>query len=346
MKKCPYCDFFSVTKASQSLKNEYSNSVVRELTIKQKYIGSKIDTIYFGGGSPLLLGTKNLKKIMNELSKKVHKKTEVTIELNPEHLELVHNARSSIRALGFNRVSIGIQTTDQDILKLIKRRLDQRSIKDHVQWFKDNHIDVSLDFMFGLPTQNLAKLKKDLLFIKSSMPQHVSFYMFTVSSDYEHYPLCPNDEEITKMFKLIHSELNKLGYEHYEVSNFAVPGKQSKHNSAYWEYKQYVGIGAGAHSFIKSKKTRCWNKNNIKDYIKDPGSPFGAEVIDQDQMITERIMLGLRLLKKGVRRDFVEQSSLPELISKKMIIEHKNNILIAPGSIPLMNEIIERLLPL
>ncbi len=345
LKKCPYCDFFSIPGADQRLKDEYTGSLIKELHSKERYLGKRISTVYFGGGSPLLLGINNLERIMTELRPRLNKNCEVTLELNPEHLCKTRAVKKSIKELGINRVSLGIQTTDQNILRRIKRHLKIRSTLNDINWFKKNGVDVSLDFMFGLTGQNISDLKKDLAFIKKAKPHHVSFYMFTVDEDYEHHELCPDEDIIIKMFKIINRDLTSLGFEHYEVSNFALPGKQSKHNKAYWEYKQYIGLGAGAHSFIKSMKKRYWNNKDINGYIDEPNGCFGFEELDAHKIRTEKIMLGLRLLKEGVNKNLVDPKKMSELLKQKLIKKHGKNILVSPGSVPMINEIIERLVP-
>jgi oxygen-independent coproporphyrinogen III oxidase len=344
-KKCPYCDFFSITEHNEKTKDMYTKALLKEFKNNLKNIDGPIKTLYFGGGSPLLLGIKNLEKIIKVIRPFIKKDAEITIELNPEHIENNVAVMVDLKQLGFTRISIGVQTTNKGLLRLIERHYSKKELINNIKWFKSNKIDVSLDFMFALPKQKISDLKLDIAFIKATRPHHVSFYMFTPPSRYKHSDLCPNDEDVNKMFFVIHKELSHQGYSHYEVSNFCLKDKESKHNIAYWDYTPYIGLGAGAHSFIKRSKTRRWNLCDVRSYINAPSTSFDSEVLDKEKIKVEKIMLGLRLLNKGIRASMVRKEQLPILLKNKLVTKHKDHIRINIKSLPIMDEIIKSIIP-
>jgi oxygen-independent coproporphyrinogen-3 oxidase len=218
-----------------------------------------------------MLGMDNLKRIMSKLKPYINKKTEISIELNPEHLEKKQKTiLKNLENLGFNRISIGVQTINKKILKKIERNYEKEELIKTIDEIRKRKITLSLDFMFGLPSQSIKDLKNDLDFVKQIMPEHISFYSFTPPDRYKLVKECASDELSCKMFDLISSELGKSIYKHYEVSNFCLGSKKCSHNMAYWQRRSYIGLGAGAHSFDKNKKTRSWNKQDIISYIKHP----------------------------------------------------------------------------
>jgi oxygen-independent coproporphyrinogen-3 oxidase len=338
--KCSYCDFFSTSAHSEKTRNAYSKALIRDLKDKNFLLNPKLKTIYFGGGSPALLGIENLKKIIKQLKKKI-KNTEITIELNPEHSDFY--SIEKLTALGINRFSIGVQTTNKRLLDIIKRPYTKNLI-NHLDKIKKNKNTSSLDFMFGLPTQKIKDLEKDLFFIKENknIINHVSFYLFTPPKEYKlnfKNQKLHSDTLYEKMFDLISKELKKNKFTHYEVSNFSKE-KKSIHNLAYWESKYYLGIGAGAHSYIKN--LRYFYKKDISAYIKNPNSIIEFDPIDKEKRKKEKIMLGLRLLEKGLNKGLFQKEKIDKLIKNKFIIKERNKIKIK--KVMLIDSIIEYLI--
>jgi len=343
-KKCPYCDFFSIAGLSSKTKTQYTSALLKELKSNKDILKTNVKTLYFGGGSPVLLGMNNLEIIIKKIKPLLNKKAEVTIEVNPDQLENKKTINKHLKKLGITRISIGVQTIKKDILTLIERKYDLSNLVKNIHWFKDNKIDVSLDFMFALPRQRIKDLKQDLDFIEKEKPHHVSFYMFTPPERYKHTNLCPDEKETEKMFALIHSRLLKIGYSHYEVSNFALKNKESKHNSVYWNYTSYLGLGSGAHSFLKEKSMRKWNRKDINYYIKHPNSSYDFEILDKEKTRAEKIMLGLRLLNKGMGANLVDKKLLSQLIKGNFVSKQNNMIKINLKALPIMDEIIRVLI--
>ncbi len=341
--KCPYCDFFSVPRLDSNIKDRYTDSLIMEFEHRKIELVDKLRTVYFGGGSPILLGSDNLIKLAKHIKYNFKDIEEITIEVNPEQIGNIHDFLELMLNIGINRVSIGVQTTNQRILKLIKRQLDEQKIKETIKLLRKNSIDTSIDMMFGLPSQSINDLEADLDSVIEQEPDHISFYMFTISESYEHYSICPSENIINDMFNKIHKRLSASGYTHYEVSNFCLPNKESKHNSAYWEYVSYTGLGAGAHSFLKDKRIRRWNKSDIGAYINDPISCYEVEDLDDDKIRREKIMLGLRLLKKGISEELLDTQVVKQLFDSGYIDRKNGRILINIKAVPIMDEIILKL---
>jgi len=340
--KCPYCDFFSATDTSQKTKDLYTKALISEFNNISKELSLSLKSIYLGGGSPLILGIDNLNLLLRTIQDHRSNKTELTIELNPEHLE-DKALRSAVIGLfkenGVNRVSIGVQTIDENIKKLISRKFDLNNLLDLIDIFKKENFALSLDFMFGLPTQKLEQLKKDLEFIDSVRPHHISMYLFTPPERYALTKLTPNEDVIETMFSLVHDTLTKLGYIHYEISNYAFKDHESVHNSAYWERESYMGLGAGAHSFYRNKNIRSWHPKDVSLYIQNPKGTE-TETINKEMEYTETIMLGLRMLNKGVPISFLKGEKFKELLNNGLIIKKDNNILVPTKNIPVLDAII------
>ena len=337
-KKCPYCDFFSLPSEGQKIKDKYTDAIIKEFHHLSNKLAKPLKSIYLGGGSPALIGKKNLNKLLKAINPYLSKQTEKSIELNPEHLE-----SSSVLNLSFNRISIGVQTTNKKLLKLIKRKYLMSKLIKNISMIKRKNISLSLDFMFGLPQQKMSDLKRDLLFIKKVSPGHISFYMFTPP---DRYPLkhdIPDDKTIASMFKLIHSELKKFGFIHYEVSNFAKNKRICKHNFAYWDHSSYFGMGAGAHSFLSDKKERLWHGKNAKAYINNPLIYTGSEILDGKTEKLENVMLGLRLLNVGLLKSQIKINKITDLVKNDLVIVENNHIKINPDKLMLLDSIVEHI---
>ncbi|MEI6092471.1 MAG: radical SAM family heme chaperone HemW [bacterium] len=337
--KCPYCDFFSVPNSEKKDIDLYIGAIIKEIQSFSHSLSKPLDTVYFGGGSPLMAGNANISKILDKISGFISKETELSIEVNPEHLE----GSFEFLTLGFNRISIGVQTTNSAILKKIKRKYNPKVLVDNIKKIRARNILLSIDIMFGLPGQKLKDLEEDLDFIIDQKPDHISCYLFTPPYGYELKDECASDSLTEKMFSMIHTVLCKHGYEHYEVSNYCLKNKVCKHNMAYWERKSYVGVGAAAHSFISQEKQRRWHKKNIESYINNPLSFEEKEIITPQMAITEEIMLGLRLINKGIKIDLVKNKDYQALINRGLLKINKDHLLVTESGITLLDYIITSL---
>ncbi len=258
---------------------------------------------------------------------------EMTIEVNPE--SFTRDKAFLYKSLGINRVSIGIQSFDDIILKKIGRLADLKSNLQAIEIAKSLFDNVSIDLIYGIPAQDI---EKELDFIKQIMPHHISVYCLTISKGSLLYKnrksFKLNDRVLNRQFIEIHKFLKKIGYRHYEVSNYSFKGKESVHNINYWQRGFYIGLGAGASGFIsyKGKEYRYINER-IKRYIskleKGVLPVKNRELIDERKKIIEKIMLGLRTVE-GIPIDFLSDGALKKV---KYFIESgycylKNNRLI------------------
>jgi oxygen-independent coproporphyrinogen-3 oxidase len=314
--KCPYCDFFSV--ADTDLVDAWCDGILRETGLYRELF-SQFETVYLGGGTPSLLSDGQLGGLMEQLRGEVliDAGAECTIEVNPDDVS-AEKARF-LRDLGFNRLSIGVQSFDDRILGLLKRRhtaAQACAAMDHAA--AAGFPSISLDLMFGLPGQDWeAELAQAVGF----EPGHLSCYQLTVKPGTPFYQLQQSggleiapDETLIQLFMLTDAILENFGYAHYEVSNFArTPEHESRHNSRYWQHLAYLGLGPAAHSF--DGHARWWNIDSLEEYCR-PGadSPVaGREVLSEKQLRLERLMLGMRTHNGVAEQDI---SAGPDVVDR------------------------------
>ena len=271
-RRCIYCDFFSTTQSDK--KPAYVHALCQELDMRKNYLkGEDIETIYLGGGTPSQLSQEELEKIFSTLYNiyKVNDDAEITLEANPDDLtpEYVH----MLRTLPINRISMGIQTFQEETLKLLHRRhTAQQAIEAFQRCHEVGFQNISIDLMYGLPGETLETWKQDLQQAISLRPEHISAYHLIYEEDTalwklkEQHQVEEADEDLSvTLFRTLIDELTRAGYEHYEISNFCLPGLHSRHNSSYWIGKKYLGCGPSAHSF--NGTSRQWNVASLDKYI-------------------------------------------------------------------------------
>lgn len=272
-RRCLYCDFYSDTDLR--LKEDYTNALCREISLRKEYLhGETVSTIYFGGGTPSLLGKKDFEALFEAVYKNfsVAGEVEITIEANPDDLAPAYV--EELRRLPFNRISIGIQSFHEPDLKFLNRRHTANQAVKSVRLCQEKGLhNISIDLMYGLPRQNLLQWEENIdQAIHLNVP-HISAYHLVYEENTQLYRLMkegnviPVDEEASAdMFFLLTEKLPGNGYQHYEISNFARPGSISRHNSSYWKGTPYIGLGAAAHSF--NGRERSWNVASTGKYIK------------------------------------------------------------------------------
>lgn len=271
-RRCIYCDFFSTTQSEK--KSEYVHALVRELEIRKDYLDNEeIETIYLGGGTPSQLSQEELEDIFAYIYKvyKVTPDAEITLEANPD--DLTPEYVSMLCGLPINRISMGIQTFQEETLKLLHRRhTAQQAIEAFRRCREAGFQNISIDLMYGLPGETLETWKQDLQQAIALHPEHISAYHLI----YEEGTILWNLREQNKveeaeeelsltLFKTLIERLTKAGYQHYEISNFCLPGLHSRHNSSYWTGKKYLGCGPSAHSFDGT--SRQWNVSSLDKYL-------------------------------------------------------------------------------
>jgi oxygen-independent coproporphyrinogen-3 oxidase len=291
---------------------EYVEAVVKEVSGKRREV---IKTLYFGGGTPTLLPIHSIEKILNAVYENfsVDHKAECTIEGNPDQCSPEY--LSDLKKLGFNRISIGIQSFQDDILQFLGRT---HTGKEALQAIENAHIagfeNISVDLIYGIPLRSLQDWAQDLKTVFQLPVKHLSAYSLTVEENTllhkkiaQQKTLNIDEEQSLYEMKLLMDEAKKYGFEHYEVSNFAFTGYHSIHNSNYWNGTPYLGFGAGAHSF--SGTERSWNISNVEKYIKaiEAHEPFfETEYLTLEEQYNESVLLGLRT-KNGVDLKHLEK---------------------------------------
>ncbi|MDR2692160.1 MAG: radical SAM family heme chaperone HemW, partial [Dysgonamonadaceae bacterium] len=283
-KRCVYCDFVSSTHSE--MKDAYVDAVCKELEIRQDYLqNEKIETIYFGGGTPSQLNAEDFEKIFRSLSPYAFcPSPEITLEANPDDLTPVY--MDSIRPLPFNRVSVGIQSFNDEELKFLNRRHNAETAIRSVRRLQEKGFaNIGVDLMYGLPGQNEAVWRETICRAKTLSVQHISAYHLTYEEGTPLYNsmqkglIRPVEEEMSvRLFEVLMDEMAEAGFEHYEISNFAQAGYRSKHNASYWTGTHYLGVGAAAHSY--DGPSRQWNVASVRKYIESQ-TPDNVEVIDE-----------------------------------------------------------------
>lgn len=343
---CHYCDFHFST--SMKTKNEMIDCIVKEMDIRESEFSKKIDSLYIGGGTPSLMTNLELETIFNGLEKKmsIDDIKEITIEINPE--DIIIEKLEFYKEIGINRLSIGIQSMNNNILKWMNRSHDTNQVINGLNNTKIAGFEnINLDFIYGTPKNLSRDYKSELLEILKFNPTHLSCYHLTIE-DGTYFGHLEKNKKIKRIeddisqqeFRWISEKLKSKNYQHYEISNFAVQGKESFHNSNYWNQSSYIGLGPGAHSFRNS--TRRWNISNNRLYIKNikAGIPyFEQEVLSPYDIVNEKIMLGLRTLN-GLDKDHVFSivpQDIKEEIESKLNTFLKDEILLSTNNIISMN---------
>ena len=305
--RCVYCGFYSTT--GLELRERYVDAICRELEVRgEKVEGEKVSTIYLGGGTPSQLSIQQLERILTTIYiyNKVEGTAEVTIEMNPDDVNL--EFAKALFAMGINRVSMGVQTFNDERLRFLHRRHNASQVSQAVDTlFKAGFRNISIDLMYGFPNQTLEEWEADIDKALELDVEHISTYCLMYEEGTALYKLLEQgkvseiDEELErKMYYTLINRLESAGYDHYEISNFARPGYRSRHNSSYWRGIPYIGIGAAAHSF--DIRTRSWNVADIHQYMEamERGErPFEEEVIDIDTRYNDAITVALRT-KEGL----------------------------------------------
>lgn len=301
-RRCIYCDFFSTTRGEQ--KEAYVRALCRELEERKDYVDNeRIDTIYWGGGTPSQLDKADFEKIFSYIYKvyEVSTDAEITLEANPD--DLTAEYIDMLRSLPFNRLSMGIQTFDEATLRLLQRRHTARqAIEAFHHCRAAGFRNISIDLMYGLPGETLPSWQKDLEQALALRPEHISAYHLIYEEGTalwelrERHKVEEADENLSlSLFGTLIDRLTAEGYEHYEISNFALPGLHSRHNSSYWMEKKYLGCGPSAHSY--NGVSRQWNVSSLDAYIQgiSSGTPvFEVEELDSYTRYNDFVITRLR----------------------------------------------------
>lgn len=324
--RCIYCDFYSTT--SQEKENRYIEAVCTELELRKQSLPDPVHTIYIGGGTPSLLNPASVKQLKDCMNRnyRVMPDLEFTVEANPD--DISPEWLEAMSRTGVNRISMGVQTFHDGHLKLLRRRHNSERAIQAVHLCQEHGFrNISIDLIYGLPEQTLEEWKADVAQAIALNVQHLSAYALIYEENTalwrmrEQNKVQEADEELSlSMFEYLITELKNNGFEHYEISNFGLPGFHSRHNSSYWNDTPYLGCGASAHSFIGME--RMYNTANIDQYIKDitrcreENLPYNevchCEVLDRYEHYNDRIITGLRTAT-GLDLEKLEQDFGTEL---------------------------------
>ena len=311
--RCLYCAFYSSTLHSKQ--QEYCDALCREIIMRRNYIIGIIDTVYFGGGTPSTLTREQLQKILGTIKEhyRLSPSAEITIEANPD--DLTPEYLATLRSLSFNRLSMGIQSFDDAQLKAIGRRHTAERARQAVKDARTAGFEnISIDLMFALPSSTSAQWQESIKQAIELRPTHISAYNLTYEEETPLYRALQqgkieavDEEENLKQFEILIEQLAAAGYRHYEISNFALPGYESRHNSSYWHDIPYLGCGAAAHSY--NGESRSWNISDIKTYIEgiNNGAPFSeVEQLTTAEQYNDAILTRLRTAD-GVPSDWMRK---------------------------------------
>ena len=358
IQKCYYCDFCSFDKL-QNKQAEYVDALIKEIKNTHNKSELLIKTVYIGGGTPSILNANELKQVMEAIKTNflLSKDCEITVEMNPgtvtkEKLQIYKNS-------GINRLSIGLQSTNDEILKELGRIHNYKQFEDiyeDARAFGFNNINV--DLMIGLPNQTIDDVSKSLKDIIQKNPEHISVYSLILEDDTKLKNLIeegklslPDEDTERAMYWTVKNTLEKNGYNHYEISNFSKLGYESKHNTDCWNQKEYIGFGIAAHSYFNN--IRYSNICDINEYVKNINSKdFEKNVIiheiqeKQDKM-NEYMILGLRMIKGVNEKVFKEKfskdindvykKSIEKLINLELISNEKGIIKLTKKGIDFAN---------
>lgn len=338
--RCIYCAFYSTVKHGQ--RSAYIDSLIHEMQLRTDFLpqgnDATINTIYIGGGTPSQICRTDIDRLFNNIYKVYGcKSSETTVEVNPDDVDA-----NLVRCLvnnGVNRVSMGAQSFDDELLRWLHRRHSSKQVYEAVDCLRHGGIArISVDLMYGFPNQTAEQWQYDIDEVIKLGVEHVSAYSLMYEEGtplyrlLEKHEIKENDEELSLlMYNMLVEQLRSAGYEHYEVSNFALPGCRAQHNSSYWNDTPYIGLGAAAHSYNRS--VRLWNVSDIDAYmeaINEGRVPFEQERIDADTHYDDLVTTALRTsdgldltMLSAQYQDYLLKMAQPHLLAKRM--ERKGN---------------------
>jgi putative oxygen-independent coproporphyrinogen III oxidase len=329
VRKCPYCDFNSHELLKTLPEDDYINALITDLQEQLPRIwGRRFVSIFFGGGTPSLFSARGIGRILTEVNNLVpfNADTEITLEANPGTSD--GENFQGFRTAGINRLSIGLQSLQDDKLKALGRIHDRENALQAVRTAQSAGFEnFNLDLMHGLPGQSAQDALGDLRDALALNPTHLSWYQLTIEPNtlFHHQPpVLPVEDVLADIQEEGQVLLAAHGFEHYETSAYCRPGRECAHNLNYWEFGDYLGIGAGAHSKITDVEnkyiTRHWQVKNPKDYLAKNKKFTGEECIVNDKDSVFEFMLNVLRLTRGVQNNlFVRHTGLPLEIIEKLL---------------------------
>ena len=322
-RKCTYCAFYSKVESEKWKVESYVDALLREMEMRCGEQAHPVRTVYFGGGTPSILPIDQLARVVEGLHRcfDLSQLEEMTLEANPEDLGPEYLA--ALHRLGFNRLSVGVQSLDDRVLRLLNRRHTAAQALDAMEnAHRAGFHNISVDFIYGIvPMGTIAPIAPI-----APIVTHISSYALTVEPGTalarqveQGRMTLPDEDEVVRQYHLLHRQLTEAGFRQYEVSNYARPGYESKHNSRYWDRTPYLGLGPGAHSF--DGRHRRWNVSDVAAYtkvlkdLKDPKTPnclFQEETLTEADAYNELMMTALRTVR-GLPVDSVPEGRKAQL---------------------------------
>ena len=338
--KCPYCDFNSHEFKDQNIKNNeeaYTHALLKQIENYNIEPNRPIHSIFFGGGTPSLFSPKAFDTLIKKLENTfgLDKNCEITIEANPGTFDKEHFY--GYRDVGINRMSLGIQSFNQTHLKKLERIHSPKEAASAANLAVKIFDKVNIDLMFALPNQSLSDVKEDITKALEIGTSHISYYHLTIEPNtffYKFPPQLPDEEKSAEIFDLISNELKSAKFEHYETSAYAKKNSQCLHNLNYWNFGDYLGIGAGAHSKLscegKISRKSCFK--NPRDYIKNTNNHKfydDEKLLSENDLIFEFMMNALRLNKGFNQSLFEQRTNLPiSIIDKELSLAKDKKLII------------------
>ena len=325
VRKCNYCDFCSLPNGRDDVPDFYVNALCKEILSYKSKEKRTLDTVYFGGGTPSLLSVSQMQRITDSIRQafSVSDFAEVTFEANPG--TLTREKTLAFKSLGFNRVSMGLQSIHEKEMKKLGRIHNYQDFITSFNLLREAGFDnINVDLMYGIPYQTKDSFLKTLEAVTALSPEHISAYGLILEEgtplflEKESLPLPTTDEECD-MYELASNFLRERGYEHYEISNYAREGKRSRHNMLYWNLAEYIGVGAAAHSYFDG--ARFYNPDDVGEYINSVTAGTHLRLKEEIDLPLEYVMLKLRLSDGFLLSDYEEMFSIPFLKGKEDVID-------------------------
>ena len=363
LKKCDYCDFFSIPcDRAQVPEGDYLDALLKQMEREiaaHGLEGREVESVYFGGGTPSLMSPEFFARLMDSLRRRFQfgADAEVSCEVNPKTADA--SWFDGARRAGITRASIGVQSFDDGLLEKLGRVHTAEAAMQAIAEAQDARFEsVGIDLMFGIPGETIAVLEDDVRTAMTFQPQHISAYQLTIE---EGTPLALatggahpiSDDELLGQMRIVARMLARGGWGRYEISNFAKPGFECRHNMNYWRYGEYLGLGAGATSFLSARR---WTQvRDVAKYMKGMGEIAESEEIDVKTAMAEFCFLGLRTTDGIDAVDFERRFSRGfedlygdverELASDGLVLRSKGRIMLSASGIELSNQVFERFLP-
>jgi oxygen-independent coproporphyrinogen-3 oxidase len=354
LSRCGYCSFFSL-RFSKSAIEAYLGYLNKEKALYRQHLSSPLASLYFGGGSPSLLSAEQINTVCEGLQLSPY--TEITLEINP--IQITPAFLSALTTTPVNRLSLGVQSMTDAELKWLDRRHTAAQMPDKLKLCREFGYDnISLDLIYGLPGSSVATLSHNLDAYLALEPEHVSCYLLTLDEEsvrYAEVGTLPDEDSQFEQYELIRSTLTANGFQHYEISNFALPDKASRHNLAYWNSNNYLALGASAAGWMAP--IRYHNAADLTDYYRsiDTGEIYpNQSVCTRQRMMEDYLMMGLRLIEGidvrgfkqrfGMDIDAVYRERIRQLTSIGMLKREDDSLSLSEAALFVSNRVIAELI--